>query len=40
MENEENFCDNCGEYPVEKEGQHCSKRCNQEYWADMDRDER
>ena len=40
MKNEEFYCANCGEDRVEKEGQHCSKRCDQEYWADMDRDEK
>ena len=39
MENEEHFCANCGEYRVEEVGQHCSKRCDMEFWADMNRDE-
>ena len=39
-EEEEYYCANCGTYRVEKEGQHCSKRCDQEFWADMNRDER
>lgn len=38
--NESNYCDNCGENPVEQEGQHCSIECHREFWADMDRDER
>lgn len=40
MKNEEHYCDNCGTYRVEIEGQHCSLECHKEYWADMDRDER
>jgi len=40
MNEPEHFCDTCGAYPVEKEGQHCSLECHREYWADMDRDER
>ena len=40
IEEEEYYCANCGTYRVEKEGQHCSKRCDQEFWADMNRDER
>lgn len=41
MKNEDRLlCANCGTYEVEEDGQHCSKECDQEYWADMDRDER